>query len=55
MPLKKGPGRKKHAANVKELMETYKAGGKIGNTKPKGKKHAMAIANAIAYRESRGH
>ena len=55
MPLQKGPGRKKHSANVRELMETYKSSGKIGNVKPKGKKHAMAVANAIAYREARGH
>jgi hypothetical protein len=54
MPLKKGSGQKTRSANIKELMDTYKKTGRIGNTKPKSKAHAAKIAAAIAYRKSRG-
>lgn len=44
-------GRKSHGNIVKELIEEYKESGKIGNTEPDDMKHALEIANAIAYKE----
>lgn len=35
---------------LKELMAGYKKEGKIGNIKPKSKKHALSIALAIAHK-----
>lgn len=46
MPIDK---RMTHGHIVGELMNTYKKTGKIGNTKPKNKQHALKIANAISY------
>ncbi len=47
MPLFKK--KKKHGANMKELLRAYKDTGKIGNTKPKHMHHAIRIANAASY------
>lgn len=38
-----------HSDMVSELMKSYKDNGKIGNTTPRDTKHALEIANAIAY------
>lgn len=46
MPINKNDT---HEEKVKELIDTYNENGKIGNTKPKNMKHALSIANAIAY------
>jgi hypothetical protein len=53
MPLKKGKSSKVVNSNIKELVDEYTKGdGKIGNIKPKNKKHAQKIAVAIALKES---
>lgn len=46
MPIDK---RMTHGHLVGELMDAYNKTGKIGNTTPKNKKHALKIANAISY------
>ena len=51
MPLKSG--KKNVSSNIKELMDTYKSSGKIGNVTPKNKKHAAKVAAAIAYKKAR--
>jgi hypothetical protein len=48
MPLNKSMN---HSEMVKELIKNYKEDGKIGNTTPRDMKHALEIANAIAYSE----
>lgn len=48
MPLNKSMS---HSEMVKELIKNYKEDGKIGNTTPRDMKHALEIANAIAYSE----
>ena len=53
MPLSKGRGRDAVSRNIRELVSTYNAKGKIGNTKPKSKEKAAKIAAAIAYRKAR--
>lgn len=47
MPIDK---RQTHSNIVKELMQSYKRTGKIGNTEPKDSADAERIANAIAYK-----
>lgn len=49
MPLIKSNSKLARSSNIRELLHAYKSKGKIGNTKPRGKKHAMKIATAIAY------
>lgn len=46
MPIDK---KMSHDQKVAELIRTYNKTGKIGSTVPKDKKHALEIANAIAY------
>lgn len=46
MPLDKNMS---HEEMVSELIKGYKKTGKIGDTKPKNMKHALEIANAVAY------
>jgi len=53
MPLKAGSSSAAHSSNVREMMNSYQVGGKIGNAKPRDKKHALAIANAAAYQKGR--
>ena len=53
MPLIAGASPKAHSANVAELVRTFKAKGRIGNSKPGSVKAAVAQANAIAYRKAR--
>lgn len=46
MPLDKSMS---HEDMVSELIASYKRTGKIGATKPRDMKHALEIANAVAY------
>ena len=43
-----------HSEIVEELMRTYNETGKIGDYKPKSKKEAREMANAIAFRIKEG-
>lgn len=52
MPLKKGRSKKVISENIGELIASWKQKGKIGNIKPKSKKHAQKIAVAIAMRKA---
>jgi hypothetical protein len=49
MPLSKSKSKSAFKSNVKELVDTYKEKGKIGTSKPKSKKSAVAQSLAIAY------
>lgn len=53
MPLKKGKSKKVISSNIRELIHAYEEKGKIGNVKPKSKKHAQKIAVAIALQQAR--
>lgn len=53
MPLKSGKSQKTKASNIKEMMNAYKRTGKIGNTTPKNKAHALRIAQAAAMKKAR--
>jgi hypothetical protein len=53
MPLKKGKSSQTISNNIRELAEAYRQKGKIGNIKPKSKKHAVKIASAIAYNKAK--
>ena len=41
-------------SDIKELLHKYKKTGKIGDTRPKSMRKALAIASAIAYSHKRG-
>lgn len=49
MPLKKGKSKKTISQNIAEMMDSYAKTGKIGNIKPRNRRHAMQIANAAAH------
>jgi len=49
MPLIKGKSRKVISENIKELMDSYKKTGKIGNSTPVNLAKANRQAVAIAY------
>lgn len=53
MPLKSGKSKKTQKANIKELMGSYEATGKIGNSKPKSKAKAIKQSVAISYAKKR--
>lgn len=48
MPLKKGKSQKTVSSNIKELMDEFKASGKIGTSRPADVKEARRQAVAIA-------
>jgi hypothetical protein len=48
MPLKSGKSQKVVSANIKELVDKYKAKGTIGTSHPKSKKAAIKQAVAIS-------
>lgn len=54
MPLRSGAGRSTISGNIKEMLDSYKKTGKIGNTTPKNMAHARQIAAAAAYNKARG-
>ena len=51
MPLK--PGKENVSSNIKEMLDSYKRTGKIGNTTPRSHGHARMIAAAAAERKAR--
>ena len=53
MPLTKGKSETIIAQNIKEMMDSWKQTGMIGNTKPRSKVHALRIAQAAAYTAAR--
>lgn len=52
MPLKAGSNRKVVGSNIKELVDTYKAKGRIGTSKPASKKAAVKQAVAISLKRA---
>lgn len=53
MPLEKGRSKKVQSQNIKEMMDAYGKTGKIGNTRPRNRKHAQKIAIAASYTAKR--
>jgi len=49
MPLKSGKSKKTISNNIGEMVGGYKETGKIGTSKPKSMKAAIAQASAAAY------
>ncbi len=49
MPMKVGKGKKVISQNIKEGMDSYKAKGTFGNSKPKSAKAAQKQIIAAAY------
>lgn len=54
MPLRAGKGQKTVSGNVKELLDSWKEKGTIGNARPKSMAEARRMAVAIAYKKARG-
>lgn len=52
MPLKPGKSQATVSSNIEEMMRSWEKTGKIGNTRPKNKKHALQIAQAAAYQKA---
>lgn len=52
MPLKSGRSMSVVKSNIRELLESYKSSGKIGNVTPDNAAHARRIAIAAAYKKS---
>ena len=50
MPLIPGKGQKTISSNIEELMNSYKAKGKIGTSTPANKSKAQKQAAAISYK-----
>ena len=52
MPLKSGKSKKTISSNIREMVRSYEETGRIGNIRPKNKKHAVKIAVAAAMRKA---
>jgi len=52
LPLRRGSSREVISSNIEQLMRDYEETGKIGNVKPRNKRHAAKIASAIAYQKA---
>lgn len=53
MPLAVGRSAATRSSNIAEMLRSFKASGKIGNTTPGSMKKAQQIASAAAYRKAR--
>jgi hypothetical protein len=53
MPLQSGSGRKVVSTNIREMLNSFKRTGRIGNSRPGSMKKARAQAAAAAYRMAR--
>lgn len=54
MPLKKGASQKVFEENIRELMRSYKRGGRFARGKSPAKAREMAVAAAFAMRRKSG-
>lgn len=52
MPLRSGNGRRTVNGNIKEMVDTWKSKGKIGNSRPRSKKKAIKQAVAITLKKA---
>lgn len=55
MPLIHSASKKARSRNIGELIHSYKQSGKIGTSRPKNMKEAIAQASAISYDIKRKH
>lgn len=53
MPLQSGSSNATRSANIKELVDSWKSKGTIGNSRPADKKAAIQQAIAISYSKAR--
>lgn len=53
MPLKRGKSKATRRENIREMLDSYKRTGRIGNSKPKSTRKAQRQAVAAAYAQQR--